>query len=94
MKEVVAMIGFILEELRRQPGVVIPDAAGTAAMVRTCETYGGERLYVPKLPKLQTAVRVAGVARHGTGTQQDLADAAGVSVETVRRMGVRVRRRG
>jgi Mor family transcriptional regulator len=86
MKEVVVVIEYILSELRRQPGVVIPDAAGTAAMVAAHQLYGGERLYIPKLPKLQNAARVQQQARHEGRKQVEIALASGLSVRQVRRL--------
>lgn len=79
------MIHFILQQLRRQPGVVIPDEAGTAALAAAHATYGGERLYVPKLPKLQGAVRVSAEGC-GTLTQAQIAQVTGKSIRTVRRI--------
>lgn len=77
------MVEFILHELRRQ-GVVIPDQVGTAAMVALHHTYGGERLYVPKLPKLQTAVRIAAAAGDGARTNAEISQATGLSLRHVK----------
>ena len=79
------MIDFILHELRRQ-GAVVTDEMGTAAMVAAHETYGGERLYVPKLPKLQTAVRIQRAVQSGVRSHVDIAAAIGVNESTVRRV--------
>jgi hypothetical protein len=83
------LIDFILRELRRQPGVVIPDAAGTAAMVAAHETYGGERHYVPKLPKFQKAARIAQVESEGVTQPEEIVRRTGISRAQV----FRVRRR-
>lgn len=86
------MIDFLLAELRRQPGVVIPAEAGTAALVAAHQAYGGERLYVPKLPKLQTAVRIQQAVAAGAATNEEVVQRAGVSLRQVERLRVRVRR--
>jgi hypothetical protein len=80
------MIEYILHELRRQPGVVIPDAAGTAAMVAAHQLYGGERLYIPKLPKLGNAVKVQHATLTEGGDPAAVATATGLSVRHVRRL--------
>lgn len=79
------MIEFILQELRRQ-GVVVPDAVGTAALVAVHQTYGGERVYVPKLPKLQGAARVQQASRDQQRRQVEIALTTGLSVRQVRRL--------
>ena len=63
------MIQFILQELRRQ-GVVIPEEAGTAAMVAAHATYGGERIYVPRTARRRADMR-------GTAATLDASDTAG-----------------
>lgn len=77
------LIEFILRDLREQ-GVVVPEAVGSATMVHTHEQYGGERLYVPKLPKLQTAARIAKAAREGARTNAQIVTATGLSLRHVK----------
>lgn len=79
------MIDFILHELRRQ-GVTIPDAIGTATMVAAHQAYGGERLYVPKLPKLQTSARIAKAAREGARENAEIVKVTGISRAQVYRL--------
>lgn len=85
MTEVRDVIDFILGELRRQ-GVVVADAVGTAAMAAVHEAYGGERVYVAKLPKLQTSVRIAQAQGEGARTNVEIVKATGISLRQVERL--------
>jgi len=85
MTEAETMIDFILQQLRAL-GVEIPDEVRAEVRTSTCETFGGERVYVPKLPKMQTAARVAKAARAENVKQVHVALATGLSVRQVRRI--------
>lgn len=77
------MIDFVLAELKRQ-GVVITDQVGSATKVAACQTYGGERVYVPKLPKLQSAARIARATQAGAHTNAQIVEATGLSIRHVK----------
>ena len=72
------------EHLPEEVVRVALDLAGSAARVATLQTYGGERVYLPKLPKLQSAARVAKAAREGARTCAEIAGATGLSIRTVK----------
>jgi hypothetical protein len=85
--EVGMLIEFILRDLRAQ-GVVVPEAVGSATMVHTHEHYGGERVYVPKLPKLQSSARIAKAAREGSHQTAEIVKATGLSRASVKRLRI------
>jgi hypothetical protein len=77
------MIDFILHNLRRH-GVVVPEAVGSATLVECHRTYGGERVYVPKLPKLQTSALIGQAERNGARTNEEIVQATGLSLRHVK----------
>ncbi len=85
MTEAETMIDYILQQLRAH-GVDIPDQVRQDIKVAVCEGFGGERVYVPKLPKLQGAARVAKASRVENTKQVHVALATGLSVRQVRRL--------
>lgn len=86
MTEAETMIDFILQQLRAH-GVEIPEQARLDVKASVCETYGGERVYVPKLPKMQASMLVTRAVRAAENVKQaQVAIATGLSVRTVRRV--------
>lgn len=67
----------------RDAGVDVPDGVATNVKVKLQSLYGGERVYVPSLPKARRAVQLAKLEKR---TQVEMALATGLSVRQVRRI--------
>lgn len=67
----------------REAGVEVPDGVATNVKVKLQSLYGGERVYVPSLPKASRAVQLAKLEKR---TQVEMALATGLSVRQVRRI--------
>ena len=67
----------------RDAGIDVPDAAATDVKLKLQSLYGGERVYVPSLPKARRAVQLAKLEKR---TQVEMALATGLSVRQVRRI--------
>jgi hypothetical protein len=67
----------------RDAGVEVPDGVATNVKVKLQSLYGGERVYVPSLPKASRAVQLAKLEKR---TQVEMALATGLSVRQVRRI--------
>jgi len=75
----------LIDELFRAlgaAGVTVTDTARLDVMTHIRQEFGGERVYVPSLPKQARAVQLARLERH---RQVDVATRTGLSVRTVRR---------
>ena len=83
-KEVSQMIHDLMKILERELGQPLPDGTQHRVEAQLCQQYGGERVYVPKLPKL---VRSVELARHGTGLKSgELSTRARIPLRTVQRL--------
>lgn len=60
----------------RDAGVDVPDTAATDVKLKLQSLYGGERVYVPSLPKARRAVQLAKLEKRTTG---QIAAACGIS---------------
>ncbi len=67
----------------RDAGIEVPDTAATDVKLKLQSLYGGERVYVPSLPKARRAVQIARLEKR---TQVEMALATGLSVRQVRRI--------
>lgn len=81
------MIRDLVKMVEHELGTSLPADACHRLEASLCRAYGGERMYVPKLPKLVHQVRIAAI---GTGTGNTasgaLASGMGLSVRQVRRI--------
>ncbi len=59
-----AMIRELLQLVEKELNVTLPNNSAPRIKAALCEAYGGERLYVEKLPKLVKQVRITAL---GTG---------------------------
>lgn len=82
MTEMMKMIHDMIRALR-DAGVDVPDGVATNVKVKLQSLYGGERVYVPSLPKARRAVQLAKLEKR---TQVEMALATGLSVRQVRRI--------
>ena len=83
-KEVNDMIRELVQMVEKELGTVLPKDSAHKLEAALCQAYGGERMYIPKLPKLVHQVRMASL---GTGTASAaLAAPMGLSVRQVRRI--------
>lgn len=82
MTEMMKMIHDMIRALR-DAGVEVPDGVATNVKVKLQSLYGGERVYVPSLPKASRAVQLAKLEKR---TQVEMALATGLSVRQVRRI--------
>jgi Mor family transcriptional regulator len=84
------MIRDLVKLVEYELGTDLPSDACHRLEAALCRTYGGERMYVPKLPKLVHQVRIAAIGSSmGTGTSGPsaaLAGNMGLSVRQVRRI--------
>lgn len=79
------MIRDLMKILEREIGHPLPDATHHKVEAELCQQYGGERLYVPKLPKLVHQVRLTHISTSTAATHED-AVRLGLSVRQVRRI--------
>jgi hypothetical protein len=84
------MIRDLVKLVEYELGADLPSDACHRLEAALCRSYGGERMYVPKLPKLVHQVRIAAIGS-SAGTSADAASAAlagsmGLSVRQVRRI--------
>lgn len=78
------MIRELVQLVERELGTPLPTDSAHRLEAALCRQYGGERLYVPRLPKLVHQVRLASL---GTGMATTaLAESSGLSVRQVRRV--------
>lgn len=52
------MINDLLKMVEKELGTPLPDGCAQRLHSGLCQAYGGERVYVPKLPKLVHQVRL------------------------------------
>ena len=82
------MIRDLVKMVEYELGTDLPTDACHRLEAALCRTYGGERMYVPRLPKLVHQVRMAAI-NPGTGSGCQtvaLAGSMGLSVRQVRRI--------
>lgn len=81
------MIRDLVKMVEYELGTSLPNDACHRLEAALCRSYGGERMYVPKLPKLVHQVRIAAIGT-GTGSTASgaLASGMGLSVRQVRRI--------
>lgn len=84
-KEVSQMIRDLMKILERELGQPLPSDMPQRLEAQLCQQYGGERVYVPKLPKLQHQVRLTHLSTSTAATHEDAAR-LGLSVRQVRRI--------
>mgnify|MGYP006921298054 CR=1 FL=1 len=78
------MIRDLVKMVEHELGTSLPADACHRLEASLCRSYGGERMYIPKLPKLVHQVRIAAL---GTGSASgSLAGSMGLSVRQVRRI--------
>lgn len=84
-EEVSDMIRELVRMVEQELGQALPAESASRLEAALCRQYGGERVYVPKLPKLVNQVRLSQL---GTGTSATAAMASGMnmSVRQVRRL--------
>lgn len=82
--EVSKMIRDLVQMVERELGAKLPTDSVHRVEAALCQQYGGERLYVPKLPKLVHQVRLAdiGSGMHGAAVAAEMR----LSVRQVRRI--------
>jgi hypothetical protein len=76
------MINDLIRAMR-EAGVNVPNDVALTVETRMRQTYGGERLYIARLPKQNRAVQLAKLERH---TQVEMALATGLTVRGVRKI--------
>lgn len=78
------MIQELVRMVEQELGAALPPDSAHRLEAALCRAYGGERVYVPKLPKLVAQVRVAAL---GTGSSSaEIGRAIGISARHVRRI--------
>lgn len=82
--EVSAMIRELVRMFEKELGTALPTDSAHRLEAALCRQYGGERLYVPKLPKLVHQVQMVALGT-GMGTLK-LAGQMGISVRQLRRV--------
>ncbi len=78
-------MGELIAEMFRAlgaAGVEVTDTTRKDVELRLRQEFGGERVYVPSLPKQGRAVQLARLERH---TQVEMATRTGLTVRQVRR---------
>lgn len=84
MPEVNEMIRELVQMVENELGTSLPPDSSRRLEEALCRQYGGERVYVPKLPKLVNQVRITAL---GTGkATMELAGALGVTPRRVRQL--------
>ena len=80
------MIHEIIAMLRRH-GADLPDHLVRQVSAEFHHLHGGERPYIPKLPKLSGQMRINALGTATTTmTQRDISMATGIPVRTIRRL--------
>lgn len=80
------MIHEIVAMLRRH-GADLPDPLVRQVSAEFHHLHGGERAYIPKLPKLTGQMRISALGTATTTmTQRDISAATGIPVRTIRRL--------
>lgn len=83
-QEVNDMIRDLVQMVEKELGTPLPPGSAHRLESALCQQYGGERVYVPKLPKLVNQVRMASL---GTGMATgELALRMGVTTRRVRQI--------
>lgn len=67
----------------RAAGIEVPDTVARDVEVQVRRDWGGERVYIPSLPKQRRAVQLA---KLNLRTQREMAVATGLSVRGVRKI--------
>lgn len=92
MTEVMDVIRDLMQFIREESGIDISTDIARRVEARACATYGGERMYLPKLPKLQSQ---QGISRRQRQVQmakaelkktRDIAEKVGISQRQARRI--------
>jgi hypothetical protein len=92
MTEVMDVIRDLIKFIREESGIELNKDIASRVEARACSTYGGERLYLPKSPKLQTQQgiserqRAVQKAKASMSRTRDIAAAAGISQRQARRI--------
>lgn len=80
------MIHEIVAILRRH-GADLPDPLVRKVSAEFHHLHGGERPYIPKLPKLAGQMRISALGTATTTmTQREISTATGIPVRTIRRL--------
>lgn len=79
------MIRELVQMVEKELGTTLPHDSSQRLQEALCRQYGGERVYIPKLPKLVHQVRVAQLGT-GTSATQAMANGVGLSIRQVRRL--------
>lgn len=80
------MIYEIVSMLRKH-GADLPDPLVRQVSAEFHHLHGGERAYIPKLPKLTGQMRISALGTATTTmTQRDISAATGIPVRTIRRL--------
>ena len=58
------MIFDLIRIIESEIGHPLPGTSAARVQAAFCATYGGERVYVPHLPKRQNAVKLLGIGSH------------------------------
>jgi hypothetical protein len=83
-KEVSQMIKDLMKILEAELGHSLPQDLQHRAEAQLCQQYGGERVYVPKLPKLVKRVQFASLST-GTSACPEVAAKMGITVRGLRK---------
>ncbi len=79
------MIRELVRMVEKELGFALPSDATHRLEAALCQQYGGERVYVPKLPKLVHQVRIASLGT-ATTSMAVLATELGMTSRQVRRI--------
>ncbi len=92
MTEVMDVIRDLINFIREESGIELHTDIARKVEARACSAYGGERLYLPKLPKLQSqqgmSARRCAVLQASTQTSstKEIAASLGISQRRVRQI--------
>lgn len=92
MTEVMDVIRDLIKFIREESGIELNTDIARKVEARACSTYGGERLYLPKLPKLQSqqgvSARRRAVMQASTSmsSTREIAASVGISQRRVRQI--------
>lgn len=67
------MIHDLMKILERELGHPLPDGSAHRVEAELCQQYGGERVYVPKQPKLVHQVRLTHISTSTVAKAEDAA---------------------
>ena len=84
MGKVDAMIRELIQLVESELKVTLPKDSAPRIKAALCEAYGGERVYIERLPKLIHQVRIQALGTGMSGAA--LASGLGLSVRQVRRI--------